>query len=308
MKKSKLGKGLETLIGDVSAVAEKAGALQDIAIGKIKQNPNQPRKVFDDVKLKELADSIREQGLLQPVVVQDDGAGGYTLIAGERRLRACKSLNWTSIKAVIRNDLEKIDLLELALIENIQRDDLNPMERAEAYSHLIDQYGLTQESVAKVLGKSRAAVANSVRLLTLPDSVQTWLGEGKLTEGHAKVLLQSADIALINKLAKGVIDEGLSVRALEQRMADGGGGPTKAAPGRAAAAPAAGLTPYVLEIQEKLAQILGTRVRIKVSKSNKYKGQVVIEFNHNDDFETIVNHIVEGDRPATSPAIRSFMT
>lgn len=307
MKKSKLGKGLETLIGDVSAVAEKVGALQDIAIGKIKPNPNQPRKVFDDTKLKELADSIREQGLLQPVVVQEDGAGGYTLIAGERRLRACKSLGWNSIKAVIRNDLEKIDLLELALIENIQRDDLNPMERAEAYSHLIDQYGLTQESVAKVLGKSRAAVANSVRLLTLPDSVQTWLGEGKLTEGHAKVLLQSADIALINKMAKAVIDEGLSVRALEQRIADSGGS-TKAAPGRAAAAPAAGLTPYVLEIQEKLAQILGTRVRIKVSKSNKYKGQVVIEFNHNDDFETIVNHIVEGDRPATSPAIRSFMT
>jgi len=214
MGKIALGRGLEALIptGDGGAGG---GELRSIPLDKIAPNPHQPRKAFDPEKLAELAESFKTRGMLQPILVRRDGAG-YQLVAGERRYRAAKMANLPSAPALILGEVDASEMLQLALIENLQREDLNPLETAQAYQSLIDQYQWTQQELAERVGKNRASVANTLRLLSLPENIKTLIAEGKLSEGHARAILSVSDPALRDRIASRIIIETLSVRQAEQ--------------------------------------------------------------------------------------------
>jgi len=214
MGKIALGRGLEALIptGDGGAGG---GELRSIPLDKIAPNPHQPRKAFDPEKLAELAESFKTRGMLQPILVRRDGAG-YQLVAGERRYRAAKLANLPSAPALILGEVDASEMLQLALIENLQREDLNPLETAQAYQSLIDQYQWTQQELAERVGKNRASVANTLRLLSLPENIKTLIAEGKLSEGHARAILSVSDPALRDRIASRIIIETLSVRQAEQ--------------------------------------------------------------------------------------------
>ena len=213
-RRSGLGKGLGALIP--TEVAEAGGGLQDVPISRIRPNRFQPRQHFDEESLVGLTDSVREIGVLQPVLVRSVG-DGYELIAGERRWRAAKRAGLQTIPAIVR-ETEDAGSLEQALVENLHRDDLNPLEEAAAYQQLIEDFGLTQEKVAARVGKSRSAVSNTLRLFQLPPTVQRMVGEGLLSEGHARALLGTPDRAYQETLAKRVVKEELSVRAVEEAV------------------------------------------------------------------------------------------
>lgn len=209
-----LGKGLGALMGDDVYSEERSGSLSSLPISQIQPGLKQPRKRFDDEAISELADSIREHGLIQPLTVRRLASGYYQIIAGERRWRASKEAGLTEVPVnIIEADDKKV--MELGLIENLQREDLNPMEEANGYKALMDEYGMTQEEVAQRMGKSRPAIANALRLLGLPDAVRFLLEEGKLSAGHAKAILAAPSGEPQKKLAQKVIDEGLSVRETE---------------------------------------------------------------------------------------------
>ncbi|MEO0465399.1 MAG: ParB/RepB/Spo0J family partition protein [Pseudomonadota bacterium] len=223
-KPSRLGRGLSSLIGEVEAIepaepqhsagdAAPASSTRDIAIADIRANPSQPRQVFDPVALDELAESIRQRGVLQPILLRPDPktTGKYQIVAGERRWRASKRAGLTTIPAVVR-DADELELLELGIIENVQRTDLNPMEEAEAYEALRKRFGRTQEALAESVGKSRVHIANTLRLLNLPESVREYVREGKLTSGHARAVLSAKSP---EELAETIISKKLSVREAE---------------------------------------------------------------------------------------------
>ncbi|MFC1587550.1 ParB/RepB/Spo0J family partition protein [Planctomycetota bacterium] len=290
MKRAKLGKGLSTLIDTVEL--PRGDNLRELPMSALQTNPEQPRKSFDNNRLHGLAESIREHGLVQPIVVMEFSPGQYKIIAGERRFRAYQILNHSTIPAIIRRKAEDREMLELALTENLQRENLNPIEKAEAYRNLIDNFDLTQDQLATRLGKSRAGIANSLRLLTLPPSVQALLEEGKLSEGHAKVLLACDDVTWLTQLARQVIKESWSVRTLEEKLAS------------ATSAPAAGkqtsnrqLDAHIFKLQQQLCEIMGTRVKIKLSYKNKCRGKIILSFSHNDDFENLIEKLC-GNRPS----------
>jgi ParB family transcriptional regulator, chromosome partitioning protein len=294
-KRGGLGRGLSALI---PAAAEEGGSgLLEIPVHGVSPNPKQPRTRFDDETIDSLAASIREVGILQPIVVRRV-SGGYELIAGERRLRAARKAGLATIPAVVR-DSDDTDTLREAIIENIHREDLGPIELAEAFRALLDDLGLKQETLAERLGVSRSHIANTIRLLQLSPEVQQLLADGKIQAGHARTLLGLPDQEAQAALALRAAAEGLSVREVEELVrlfVDGP--PPKAEPSRSAAsADPTGRDPAMTEIEEILSEQLATRVQIQTGKK---RGRVIIEFGSVDDLERIVSEIV-GSGPGLAP-------
>jgi ParB family chromosome partitioning protein len=274
-KKYGLGKGLGALIPEEETI-EQENSIATIDINLIKANNNQPRKNFDEEKIMQLAESIKEHGVIQPVVLKKDG-NTYTIIAGERRWRAAKSINLKEIPAVIM-DLSDKAVLEVSLIENIQREDLNPIEEAIAYKKLIEDFNLTQEDLSKRIGKSRTAVTNCMRLLNLDDRVKEYLIDGVITEGHGRALLAIENRDLQYKVAQTIIDEGLSVREVERLIRD------SAKPKKEKVEEKENI--YHKDIKERLEGYFGTRVSL-VNKKNK--GKIEIEYYSEEDLQRILD-------------------
>jgi ParB family chromosome partitioning protein len=267
--------------------------LVEIPVGDLSPNPNQPRVHFDEESLSDLAASIREIGVLQPLLVRQLADGSYQLIAGERRWRAAQRAGLATVPAVVKTT-DDMSSVEQALVENLHRQDLAPLEEAGAYQQLIDDFSLTHDDVAKRVGKSRSSITNSLRLLALPAAIQAFLADGKLSAGHAKALLGTPDRAFQEQLARRAATEGWSVRAIEEAIRDRGGEGSTAvvAPGKTddgstsrggtvTKLPPAGL----LELESQISEYLSTRVSVKMN-SNK-KGSVTIEFAGLDDLERL---------------------
>src|SRR5437773_707894 len=216
----RLGRGLEALLGPTREEAEREGSLVELPVREIRPNPFQPRQDVDAASLEELKSSIQQAGLLQPVVVRTAAGGGYELIAGERRLRACQALGWERTPAVKR-EVDDRTVLTLALIENLQRDDLSPVDEARGYERLIAEFNLAQQDVADAVGRDRSTVANALRLLKLPAAVLTMLHDGRLSVGHARALLALDDPRHATTLAREAVAQGLSVRDIEDRVRGG---------------------------------------------------------------------------------------
>jgi ParB family chromosome partitioning protein len=248
-----------------------------VAVEKVVSNPHQPRKSFDQETLKGLSQSIQKDGLLQPVVVRKND-DAYQLIMGERRLMAARLAGLETIPAIIK-DVEDSDSLRLALVENLQRENLNPIDVARAYKSLIETFGLSQEEMAGMIGKSRSAVANTIRLLSLPDRIQTLLLENKLTEGHARALLTLSTAAEQLALAGRIIEAGLSVRDAEAKAGEGN---KKKSRGRKAEREK---PPHISFLESALSQHLATRVTIEEKRGGK--GKMIIEFYSHEDFERL---------------------
>ena len=282
----RLGRGLEALLGPTREEAEREGSLVELAIADIRPNPFQPRQDVDPAALEELKASIRQAGLLQPVVVRPipGGDGGYELIAGERRLRACQGLGWERIPAVKR-EVDDRTVLTLALIENLQRDDLSPVDEARGYDRLIAEFNLTQQDVAEAVGRDRSTVANALRLLRLPAAVLGLLHEGRLSVGHARALLGLEDPGAATALAKEAVDHGLSVRDVEDRVR-GGRAPVR----RPRLKRGQGQAPEVRRIEDALRRRLGTDVRVTLRA--KGKGQLHVNFYSNDDLARLLELIL----------------
>jgi len=312
-----LGKGLGALIpsdlddptrpatngtdGTANGTDADRARLIELPIDSLTPNPNQPRVHFDEETLTELAASIREIGVLQPVLARDMGGGVYQLVAGERRWRAASRAGLTTIPAVVRKT-DDLSSVEQALIENLHRQDLTPLEEAAAFQQLIEDFGLTHEQVSSRVGKSRSAVTNTLRLMTLPPSIQHLLADGRLSAGHARALLGSPDRAFQEHLAKRAVGEGLSVRAVEDAIR------ARSTP---AAAPdvttdtspdsqhdGAGLTPItrlrppgLLELEHLLAEHLGTKVAVTMGAK---RGRITVDFADLEDLERIYRQMVEG--------------
>jgi ParB family transcriptional regulator, chromosome partitioning protein len=271
-----LGRGLEALIpsqGD-DAAAIGGGGYRMIPLGMIVPNPMQPRRQFDDASLQELAESFKSQGVLQPIIVKKRD-NGYILIAGERRYRAARLADLQNIPAIILEEKDEAAMLEMALVENIQREDLNALEEAEAFRKLIDEAGLTQNQLASKVGKSRAAVANTVRLLSLPEKIQDMIRAGKLTEGHARAILALDDDVSRVRLAERIVSENLSVRVAEESAR--GVRKRKLVPKRR--------LPALVEIENYLKQLMGTSVKITPGLK---RGRIEIEYYGDDDLERIL--------------------
>jgi ParB family chromosome partitioning protein len=282
-----LGKGLGALIP--AGVPEGLGGLEEIPVSQIRPNPFQPRQHFDEDELAALAESIKEVGILQPVLVRET-ADGYELIAGERRWRAARRLGLHQIPALVR-DTDDASALEHAVVENVHRTDLNVLEEAAAYQQLIEDFGLTHEEVAIRVGRSRAAVSNTLRLLQLPPTVQRMVRDRSLTMGHARALLGTPDRALQERLAKQVVAEGLSVRAVEEALR----APADPAPAPASGAGGKGATrslrpPGLLELEGLLGDHLDTRVKVDMSAK---RGRITIEFSTLEDLERIYKIITD---------------
>lgn len=273
----RLGRGLEALLGPTREEAEREGSLTELPVDQIRPNPYQPRRDVEPEALEELKASIKQAGLLQPVVVRPapSGGEGFELIAGERRLRACKELGWERIPAV-RREADDRTLLTLALIENLQRDDLSPVDEARGYERLINEFSLSQQDIADAVGRDRSTVANALRLLKLPDAVLLMLHDGHLSVGHARALLGLADPRAVTNLAREVMAQGLSVREVEDRVR-GGRLPERRPRLRQGVGPA----PEVRRIEDALRRHLGTDVRLTLRA--KGKGQIHISFYSNDD-------------------------
>ncbi|MBQ3414171.1 MAG: ParB/RepB/Spo0J family partition protein [Clostridia bacterium] len=277
-KMSGLGKGLDALFGQTPVPEEQlqeTDVLKNLKITDVEPNRDQPRKRFDQEALEELAESIKEYGLIQPIVVtkRDDY---YQIVAGERRWRACKIAGLKEIPSIIRENDEKKNS-EIALIENIQREDLNPYEKAVGIKHLMDEYGLRQEDVAKKLGKSRSAVANSVRILNLDPRVLEFAKEGKLTEGHCKSLLSITDNERQYRTAVQMIERGATVRQLE-----------KAVKIKTSKVEQEKNHALYKDIENTFQGFFGTKVRLDAGKR---RGKIVIEYSSNDDLERILDLI-----------------
>ena len=281
-----LGKGLEALI---PATEVSGPGLSEVAVDLIVPNPMQPRQALDAEALQELADSIREHGLIQPLIVtsiQDTASDAqYQIIAGERRWEAAKMAGLTRVPVILKEATPQ-EMLELALVENIQRADLNPLEEAAAYRQLMDDFGLTQEQVAEKVGKSRVTVANSVRLLGLPDEIKRILAEGQISEGHARALLALKKRADQLKVLEAIVKKGLSVRQTEEMVRRVAAGTQ---PRRRGESP----SPETEALENEFRNALGTKVRLLRSKKG---GKLVIQFYSEEELEAIYRIIVGGDR------------
>lgn len=280
MSKRGLGRGLEALIPVLDKHEEN---VQEIDIKKIVANDKQPRKDFDESKLDELAASMKQHGVLQPVILRKKGSV-YELVAGERRWRAAAKAGIERIPAIVK-ELSDAEVMEIALIENLQREDLNPMEEAMAYKSLMNDFGLTQEELSKRVGKSRSQIANTVRLLNLDKEIQDLVTDDKLTAGHARALLSIQDKSMRIKLAKRICEEDLSVRQTEQIVKKISKEKSKMANEKPKE-----INPVIIDITEKLQRALGTRVKIK---GNEKRGKIEIEFYSGDELERILEAIVK---------------
>ena len=276
--KGGLGKGLDALMFDNSTQEENEGTLL-LKLHEIEPNRDQPRKIFDDEALSELADSIAQHGIIQPLLVRPLLGGGYQIIAGERRWRAARMAGLEEIPVLVKETVES-QVMELALVENLQREDLNPIEEAEGLQTLVETYGMTQEEAAKKVGKSRPAVANTMRLLLLPKSVLTMVKENKLTAGHARALLSLSDDDKIKEIAKEVVDKNLSVRETERMvkflLKD------KAAKKK----PEKKRETYYDEVELALSDTLGRKAKVNVNSAGK--GTIEIEFYNKEDLQKLI--------------------
>lgn len=292
MKRGGLGRGLSALI---PGAVEQGSGLLEIPVDAVAPNPRQPRTSFEDETLEGLALSIREVGVLQPIVVRKS-ASGFELIAGERRLRAAKRAGLATIPAVIR-DSDDAESLREALIENIHREDLNPVELAEAFRELLEELGLKQETLAERLGVSRSHIANTIRLLALPPEVLQLLAERKIQAGHGRALLSLGDGEAQKTLGLRAVAEDLSVREVEDlvRTYVDASTPREAEPAKAAAP--APEPSSLAEVEEILAEQLATRVTIQMGKK---RGRIIVEFGSADDLERIVSEII-GSGPGLAP-------
>lgn len=294
MSKSGLGKGLDALF-ETSAknVIEKSlneenieGDVLYVNIEKIKTNQNQPRKVFGQEKLDELAQSIKRYGIVQPLVVTKN-KDNYDLIAGERRLRAARSIGLSEVPVVIK-EYDEQSKSEISLIENIQREDLNRLEQAQAYKELLDKYNLTQEQLAKNLGKSRSSITNTLRLLNLTDKVKEYIKNDELTEGHCKVLASIQNEDIQNLLAEKIVQKGMSVRELEEKV-------KRLDNLEECKTPKSKKdynTVWLDEIEEKFKNFFQTKVQVKHSLSNK--GKIIVEYYSNEELDRILDIINRG--------------
>jgi ParB family chromosome partitioning protein len=272
-------------------------------VGAIAPNPHQPRAYFDEEALASLTASVAELGVLQPILVREVGDERYELIAGERRWRAAKRAGLPSIPVVVRT-VDEVLSLEQALVENLHRADLNPLEEAAAYQQLIEDFELTQEAVAQKVGKSRSSVANTLRLFQLPPAIQRLVAENQLAAGHAKALLGTPDRAFQEALAKQIVADGLSVREAEdavRRHNEDEEGDPEAPPAPAPTATPASArrlrAPGLLELEELLAAHLDTRVSVSMAGTDG-KGKVVVEFGGLEDLERIYRTMTAGATPA----------
>jgi ParB family chromosome partitioning protein len=282
-RRSGLGKGLGALI-PTEVRSERGSQLIEVPVASIRPNPNQPRHAFDEEALAGLAASVAELGVLQPVLVRETGQGVFELVAGERRWRAAKRAGLQTVPAIVR-EVGDGEAVEHALVENLHRQDLNPLEEAAAYQQLIEDFGLTHDQLSTRVGKSRAAITNTLRLFQLPPSVQRLVADGDLTAGHARALLGTPDRAFQEALARRAVAEQLSVRVVEEAVRDRNdlGGVTAAATdmtgkgGRLR-------PPGVVELEGMLSDHLSTRVSVAIGPK---RGKVVIEFADLEDLERI---------------------
>jgi len=274
-KRSGLGKGLSALIPEELNEDENKSI---ISMNLIKPNSKQPRKIFDEEKLSSLAESIKEHGIIQPIVVKSVN-NGYMIIAGERRWRAAKLAGLKEVPVIVM-DLTDKQVLEISLIENIQREDLNPIEEALAYRRLTQEFNLKQEELSIRIGKSRVAISNTLRLLNLDDRVQDYLKEGVITEGHGRALLAVANKNLQYELSQKIIDEELTVRDIEKIIKDINKDNTTIEVNKP-------INPYYNEIKEKLQNYFDTKVNINFKKNNK--GKIEIEYYSEEDLQRILD-------------------
>jgi ParB family chromosome partitioning protein len=289
-KRQALGRGLAALIPAAAApdAEERAqtklgGSLRAIDIENIHPSGRQPRKTFDDARLSELAESIRSQGVIEPLVVRTRPAGGFELVAGERRWRAAQRAGLHQVPAIVR-EVTEAQAFEMALVENLQREDLNPIEEAEAYQHLVAEFGYTQESLAARVGRERSTVANALRLLKLPPSVRSMVVEGRLSMGHARALLGLEDDAVIERLARQTASRGLSVRqveALVRREREEGDRP---------APPPAKESPAARDLGLRLQRALSARV--KLVEAAPGRGHIEIHYGSLDQLDAILARIL----------------
>ena len=295
-RRSGLGKGLGSLIPTTERLQDSDAILRELPISEIVANTYQPRSHFDEEALVSLSASIRSVGVLQPILVRELGEDSYELIAGERRWRAAKRAGLQTIPAIVRT-AEDEGSLEQALVENLHREDLGALEEAAAYQQLIEEFKLTQDQVATRVGKSRSAVANTMRLLQLPTSIQRLLGDGQLSAGHARALLGTPDRAFQEKLAKAIVSEKLTVREVEDRVREHGGTPEPEAGGTTPTGtkPPTLVRPApLLELEEMLSDHLDTRVAVSMGQR---KGRIVIDFSTLEDLERVYRVIVDGKEP-----------
>jgi ParB family chromosome partitioning protein len=301
-KQKHLGRGLASLLGPITIEQSSQNpqvnitsvesnlssdktlqkSFQNVPIDSIKPNPYQPRTIWDQQQLEELAESIKTNGLIQPVIVRP-AAGKYEMITGERRLRAAKLANLTSIPAIVRNATDE-QLLEMALIENIHRTDLNPVERAHAYKNYLETFSMTQTEAAQRLGENRSTIANHIRLLELPELVKQMLIEGQLTMGHARAILALPTDDLRSKLANRALAGRLSVREVEKlvrKQLTASDAKTKTAKVKPA---------HIHDLEDKLIKYLGTKVSIETRK-NGQRGKIIIDFYSLDEFDGIIERI-----------------
>ncbi len=287
MARQTLGRGLSALLGEETPMSGQGGGAHEIDIDLIEPNPEQPRTRFAEESLEELARSIRANGIVQPIVVRKVG-GSYQIVAGERRWRAAQRAELRRIPAVVREVADE-KLLELALIENIQRQELNPIEEARAYRKLIDSIGLTQEMVADQVGKERSVVTTSLRLLRLPDDLQTAIEDGRLSAGHGRALLMSDDPKVQRSVARATIENGWSVRETEKAVKRSRAGVT---PGIEAKAKGSEQDANVKAAQTKLMRALSTNVKIHPGKKGS-GGKIEIEYYSTDDLDRIYQLLVK---------------
>lgn len=277
MKRATLGRGLDALIPKEN----KEQGVGVVGINEIRPNNLQPRKEFDDGAISELAASIKEKGILQPIVVRQVG-GGYEIIAGERRWRAAQRAGITRVPVILK-DASDMEALELALIENLQREDLNPIEEANAYHHLIEEFGLTHEEVSAQIGKDRTTITNQIRLLKLPDEAKRALIEGEITAGHARAILSVETLEERIAILKSIRSQNLSVRKTESLI-------RKISGTRKTSKEPVEENPYVTQIADELKRELSTQVRIIY---NKGKGKIVIEYYSDEELERLSSMLLE---------------
>jgi ParB family chromosome partitioning protein len=288
-KPRRLGRGLEALLGPAAREpVEDTSALRELPVTTISPNPFQPRREFDETALAELTASIEASGLLQPIVVRPVGSR-YELIAGERRWRAVQRLGWKTVPAVVR-EVDDQAALTLALIENLQRDDLSPIDTAIGYQQLMTEFGISQNEVARLVGRDRSTVANTLRLLKLPSNVQQLLQAGELSEGHARALLSLDSPAEIARLAREAIEGGWSVRQTEAMVRGGDDSRPRGRMFRKDAAPKASPSAEARRIEDVLRKRLGTDVRLTAKRRGR--GQLSISYYSNDDLARILELIL----------------
>lgn len=285
MTRDRLGRGLGALLGEhVGPTEDSAAPSSNVSLTRIHRNPDQPRKHFAAEELEELAASIRENGLLQPLLVRPRAGDTYEIVAGERRFRALQTLGWEEAPVIVR-DVDDQELLILGLVENLQREELGALEEAEGYRVLTDEHGLSQAEVARVVGKSRPTVANALRLLSLPPSVRALVEAGKLSAAHGRALAGVKDPLRAADLARRIVKEGWSVRETERNLAE-----SRTSPGRP---PARTRDPRVEVLERALEEAVASRVQLRIQKSGT--GAIQIPFASAEDFERVFAAITGTD-------------